>query len=266
METMAKTYPPGVPCWIDVTQQDTEATKTFYGGLFGWTFEDLLPEHVPGSYWVASLDGAVVGAVGMPGPSPQWHTYVSVDDIEAACASVVRLGGRAEEPEVAGPAGTSAVCTDPHGVEIRLWQPGYRAGAELVNAPGSWNFSDLHTDDRTGAASFYGALFGWELDDFDGSGMWRRPGYGAHLGRSDGPGEPPGFSDCIGWLADLSGDEVPHWHVTFSVADRDESLARALELGAEQAGPLVDNEWVHSVDIRDPQGACLTLSQFDPQQ
>ncbi|WP_051073813.1 VOC family protein [Mycobacterium sp. JS623] len=30
---------------------------------------------------------------------------------------------------------------------FRLWRPRLRLGAQLVNAPGSWNFSDLHTGD-----------------------------------------------------------------------------------------------------------------------
>ncbi len=41
-------YPPGVPCWID-TQPDAEAAVQFYGGLFGWEFEDQMPPDVPGN-------------------------------------------------------------------------------------------------------------------------------------------------------------------------------------------------------------------------
>jgi predicted enzyme related to lactoylglutathione lyase len=268
-----KTYPNAVPCWIDIEQPDTEATQAFYGGLFGWSFEDTMPPDAPGSYFVASLDGHVVGGVGMPGATPQWNTYVAVDDIAAAVVDVVRLGGTAEEPESAGPAGTSAVCRDPEGVELRLWQPGYRQGSELVNAPGSWNFSDLHTADEAGATSFYGQLFGWELDDLGFGKMWRRPGYGDHLAASTDPdiherqaevGAPPGFVDCVAWLAPLEVGEVPHWHVTFAVADRDTAVARALELGAVLGGEPLDTEWTRSAVIRDPQGAVLTLSQFAP--
>ena len=36
---------------------------------------------------------------------------------------------------------------------------------------------------------------------------------------------PPGFADAIGWLAPLQTDEPPHWHVTFTVADRDATAA-----------------------------------------
>lgn len=29
--------------WIDIEHRDIEAAKTFYGGLFGWTFTDVAP-------------------------------------------------------------------------------------------------------------------------------------------------------------------------------------------------------------------------------
>ena len=32
-----RTYPQGVPCWIDTQQPDVEAAASFYGSLFGWT-------------------------------------------------------------------------------------------------------------------------------------------------------------------------------------------------------------------------------------
>ncbi len=55
-------------------------------------------------------------------------------------------------------------------------------GAQLVNAPGTWNWSDLNTRDLEGAKVFYAAVFGWEADTLDFGGfeatMLRVPGYG----------------------------------------------------------------------------------------
>ena len=42
-------YIPGVPCWVDTSQPDPEAALPFYRGLFGWEFEDVMPEGSPGS-------------------------------------------------------------------------------------------------------------------------------------------------------------------------------------------------------------------------
>ena len=36
-------FPPGVPCRIDIQQPDRQAALRFYGGLFGWSFEDHMP-------------------------------------------------------------------------------------------------------------------------------------------------------------------------------------------------------------------------------
>ena len=102
--------------------------------------------------------------------------------------------------------------------------------------------------------------------------MIRAPGYGDHLAATIDPSiherqsdiaAPPGFADAIGWLAPAQPGEEPHWHVTFTVADRDESAERAELLG----GSVLDrseNEWTREALIRDPQGAVFTASQFAP--
>ncbi len=36
-------YIPGVPCWVDTSQPDPDAAAEFYGGLFDWEFEDVMP-------------------------------------------------------------------------------------------------------------------------------------------------------------------------------------------------------------------------------
>lgn len=32
--------PFGAPCWIDLYTSDPDASRSFYGDLFGWTSED----------------------------------------------------------------------------------------------------------------------------------------------------------------------------------------------------------------------------------
>jgi uncharacterized protein len=87
-------YPAGVPCWVDTAQPDPEAAMAFYGGLFGWTFDDLMPEETPGRYLVAHLDGRDVAAIGwapeeQDGRSPAWSTYVAVDNADRTAIAVV---------------------------------------------------------------------------------------------------------------------------------------------------------------------------------
>ena len=131
---------------------------------------------------------------------------------------------------------------------FHVWQPAALSGAQAVNEPGTWNWSDLHTIDLAGATAFYGAVFGWEashiapgVDDF---AMFRLPGYGNFLARSDPDlrarqtegGAPEGFADAVAWLVRLTDDEpsadgAPHWSVTFAVDDADAAAERVVELG-----------------------------------
>ena len=57
-------YIAGVPCWIDTNQPDPNAALPFYGGLFGWEFEDVMPEGSPGRYFIGRIRGGDVAAVG----------------------------------------------------------------------------------------------------------------------------------------------------------------------------------------------------------
>lgn len=88
-----RTYPQGVPCWVDAEQPDVEAAAEFYGGIFGWTFEDAMPPGEPGRYVIAKLDGQDVGAISGPRQgAAAWNTYVSVDDADAVAQRLVSAG------------------------------------------------------------------------------------------------------------------------------------------------------------------------------
>lgn len=79
-----RTYPHGVPSWVDTEQPDVDLALAFYGGMFGWTFQDAMPPGAPSRYVIAKLNGADVAAIGSPLESgaPTWNTYVSVDDAD----------------------------------------------------------------------------------------------------------------------------------------------------------------------------------------
>ena len=269
-----RVYPPGVPCWVDTEQPDLDAARQFYGGLFGWTLTDAVPADAPGSYLIATQDGADVAALAPAASAPAtWNTYVAVANADTTARAVVAAGGRLiAAPEDAGPGGRSAVCADPGGAEFRLWQPRRRLGAQLVNSPGAWNFSDLFTADRAGATAFYASVFGWRAADLgQGAGtMLQVPGYGDHLAATIDPtiyerqaAAPPGFADVIAGLVETAADTEACWRVTFTVADRDATAARAEQLGA-QILSTAESQWNKRARVRDPQGAEFDVSQFTP--
>ena len=265
-------YPVGVPCWIDTSQPDLEAAKQFYGGLFGWEFE----EWESGRYLSASLHGLEVAGIGLqPDAEATWNTYIEVDSADWATSDAIQLGATVlMPPGDIGDAGRMSIVQDPTGGVFRTWEPKQHHGAQLVNAAGSWNWSDLHTPDPSLAEPFYRALFGWDatavqFGDVTAT-MWRRPGYGDALElrdpgireRHEQAGAPEGFTDAVAWLMESEGPA--RWHVTFSVDDAEESVERATELGAEVVVPPYDAGPVRVAQLRDPQGAEFSVSRYEP--
>jgi uncharacterized protein len=271
-------YPPGVPCWVDTSQPDPSAAAEFYAGLFGWEFEERMPPDVPGQYLVAKLRGFDVAAVGsQPEGAPPvtaWNTYVWVESADDAAAKAREAGGNVlTEPFDVLDSGRMAVLADPEGAVICAWQAKRHKGAQLVNEPGTWNFSELNTRDPAGAKAFYGAVFGWEAKDMDGFTFWRVRGYGDFLAERDPElrarmadvSAPEGFEDAVAWLMPITSDDVPpHWSTTFAVDDADAAADKAAKLGGTVLAPPMDAPWVRMTVLRDPQGATFTASKFVP--
>ncbi|MGB3482299.1 MAG: VOC family protein, partial [Mycobacterium sp.] len=112
--TEPRTYPHGVPCWVDVVATDLDEAKRFYSGLFDWTFQDAVPADAPGSYLIATLGGEDVAAIqpAEDGAPIEWRTYIAVDDADATAAAVAAAGGTVDlAPVDAGPGGRQAGCT-----------------------------------------------------------------------------------------------------------------------------------------------------------
>jgi uncharacterized protein len=265
-------YPAGVPCFVDTSQRDVDAARRFYSGLFGWEFE----ERMPGQYYVATLDGHDVAGMSLqPDDQASWNTYIQVDSADEVTADALQLGAKVLVPpfDVAA-AGRMSVIEDPTGAVFCPWQAKEYAGAQLVNAPGTWNWSDLHTPDPSLAEPFYRALFGWEVTPVSfgdvTATMLRQPSYGAALEardpgireRHEEAGAPEGFTDAVGWL--IQDDGPSRWVVTFSVDDTDAAVERATELGGWVVVAPYDAGPVRVAVVEDPQGAQLTLSRYAP--
>ena len=125
----ARTYPAGVPCWVDVEQPDLRAGAEFYGELFGWTFTEAGEPGADASSLFARLDGLDVGALESGDSGAGWVSCIATDDIGQACVAVERAGGWVAVPPAGGPYGRSATCVDPLGAVFRLWQAGTHHGS-----------------------------------------------------------------------------------------------------------------------------------------
>jgi uncharacterized protein len=182
-------YPAGVPCWVETLQPDPRAALEFYGRLFGWEFvgPGPMPDQLPGEYFVARVEGREVAGLGsLPDfgapPMPAWNTYIRVDSAEEAVEGAKAAGASLLiGPLDALPAGRLAVLVDPVGAVVCVWEARAREGAQLINEPGTWAMSSLHTTDSDGAKAFYGSVFGWQPEAFGSPEaemtLWRLPGY-----------------------------------------------------------------------------------------
>jgi predicted enzyme related to lactoylglutathione lyase len=120
---------------FEVTGQDPQRLRSFYGGLFGWEFDTGAPVapviSEQGNYGFVdrntTSDGTgIPGGVG-GGPGYDGHVvfYVGVPDVEAALRAAEELGGkRLMGPEVNAGAGLAiGHFTDPEGHLIGVAGP-----------------------------------------------------------------------------------------------------------------------------------------------
>jgi predicted enzyme related to lactoylglutathione lyase len=251
-------YPHGVPHWTTCLVRDLDRATDFYGRIFGWDF-DMSPDH---GYAVATLRGREVAGIGTVAAAgadarPGWITEVRVDDAPAAADAVSRAGGSVlAGPMDMSPASVLTVVADPAGALLCATQPLGRAGAQLVNEPGTWTMSALSTPDPSAVAEFYRDVFGWEREQFGAMTLWRLPGY---VG-----GEPsqPVARDVI--AAARPSDGPPRWDVDFRIADADAAARAAYDAGGTVVAEPADEDSVpfRQAVLADPDGAVFSVSQL----
>ncbi len=254
-------YMSGVPCCIETLQPDLLGAQRFYGDLFGWTFDEPM-SGPPGSPRSAARLGELVVSnferAPASLPTAVWLTYIAVDALDVALRYATEAGASLlAEPALAGDGEHTAIIADPEGVALGLRQVGGHAGAELVNEPGAWTMSALHTGDPKRAAAFYHSLLGWELEESTTMplSLWRRPGY---VGADTSPQLP---RDLVAVMGPTDVTVVPpHWATNIRVTDVDDVLQRARLLGATMIAPPVDAWGLRSAAMLDPQGAALAIS------
>jgi predicted enzyme related to lactoylglutathione lyase len=243
-------YEPGTPSWVDLATPDLDGAKRFYGSLFGWEPQNAGAPDETGGYAFFTLDGRRVAGVTpllTEGRPTVWSTYVSTDDADAAAERATAAGATLlAEPMEIMDAGRMTFLMHPAGGSIGAWQPGRHTGAELVNDPGSFSWSELHTHDVEGAKAFGAAVFGWTYEEQPFGEMTYtvvRAGGNSVAGMVALPPEVPA--------------EVPaNWMTYFAVADCDAAVAAVEELGGAVLLRPIDVERVgRFAVVGDPYGA-----------
>ncbi len=251
-------YKQGTPSWVDLATSDQDGAKSFYGSLFGWSWDDN--DMGDGStYSMAQLKGKSAAAAytqradeASQGIPPHWTTYITVDDADAVAGKVAGAGGQVfMEPMDVFDSGRMAVASDPTGAVIAFWQPKAHIGSEIVNEAGALAWNELITDDVDKAAAFFKAVLGVDVmnqtEPFPYSMLMvdEKP-VGGFMAKSPEMGPMPNV-----------------WVVYFSVDDADSTAAKAESLGGKIMVPPMDTPVGRFAGLTDPQGALFSVIKLN---
>lgn len=252
-------YTPGTFSWSELSTTDQDGAKAFYSGLFGWQSDDR-PVGDGAVYSMMQLGGRHVAAIaGQPqqqreaGVPAMWNSYITVASADAAAERAAELGANVHAPPFdVMQAGRMAVIQDPQGAYVMVWEPREHIGAGLVNAPGALVWNELQSPDLDASAAFYGALFGWDMQD--APGMNER-----YLSIKNGEANNGG-------MRALTPGTPPAWLVYFGTEDIDAGVARVEELGGRKLMGPIDIQIAKFAVVQDPQGAVFALyaGQLEP--
>ena len=105
---------------FEIRSTDPNATRAFYGTLFGWTY----PEGgMPGYTYVDSgvPTGTIPGGISpTQGGAPLVTVFAGVDDVQATLDRAVALGATIVQPTMKVPGVTFALFADPQGHVLGL--------------------------------------------------------------------------------------------------------------------------------------------------
>jgi predicted enzyme related to lactoylglutathione lyase len=250
-------YDQGTPSWVELITPDQAAARTFYGELFGWSFDDHDMGEM-GHYYIGTIEGDEIAGLsgpmpGMEGHPAFWNVYLAVDDVDATTAKVEPAGGKVEAgPFDVNQNGRMAALQDPTGARISLWQAKETVGTQRGNEPGTPIWNELVTPDIPRATQFYAEVVGMGSESMpmgDDTYTVLKNAEGRQIG---GAMNPP--MDGV----------PPHWNVYFNVEDVDATVAKAGELGGQVVAPAFDVEGVGRMAVlSDPQGAMFNLMAGD---
>ncbi len=249
---------PGKLVWADLVTPDVAAAKTFYGGLFGWTFRNL--PSGPKDYTLALLQGEpVAGLVQRSEPpgerqQPAWLAFFSVSDLEEARHVALAHGAKQlGEPQDYPRRGRQIVLEDPQGAVFAMLQSAAGDPPDVLASPGEWIWGALLTPDPDREAAFYQLVFDSEVfDSSDEQGS-------EHLVIStDGYAR----ASCNSFPSDAAKRD-PHWLNYVRVANVAATAAKVPQLGGRVlVEPHQEHEGEVMAVVADPAGAPIGLLEW----
>ena len=165
----------GKVVWHDLLTNTPEASRRFYGELFGWEFEQprvFIGVGSGDSYMLIRHKGKLIGgmvdtnALGKKENISQWITTISVPDIDTAVERVAGAGGKViNAPESIGERGRMAVIEDATGALFAMIQTRDGDPGDVEAVHNGWLWDELWTSDVDEATAFYQAVLGLQHTD-----------------------------------------------------------------------------------------------------
>src|ERR1700674_2292453 len=154
----AKTAVAHKPVWTDLSSSDAEASREYYGKLFGWKIE-VSPDPQYGGYAIAKIGDKDVAGIG-PQMSPEaptaWTVYIGSADVADTAKKVEAAGGKVVVPPMkVGDQGSMVILQDPSGAHIGVWQAGAMAGGAVTDAPKTMTWAELKSRGGEDGGPFY---------------------------------------------------------------------------------------------------------------
>jgi predicted enzyme related to lactoylglutathione lyase len=103
--------------YIELSVKSVADAKRFYGGAFGWSFEDYGPDYA--SFSDGRLTGGFQAAAAVKPGGPLVVIYAA--DLELLEQRVRQAGGTIIRPIFSFPGGRRFHFTDPSGNELAVW-------------------------------------------------------------------------------------------------------------------------------------------------
>jgi predicted enzyme related to lactoylglutathione lyase len=249
----------GAFSWSELMTSDAEAAAHYYANLLGYSVRS--DEMSMGPYhMLVSGQMPRAGVMGLPDPNvpPNWGFYVTVDDVDASAAKAGELGATPIFPPMDIPkVGRMAAFMDPQGAYFSMITYAF---ADMGGAPemdfadsfvthGAFSWFEMRASDVDAARAFYGALFGWNIEDMSVDGNTYAQIKVGDVG--------------IGGVIPVPMPEVPpHWAGYITVDDSDAIAEAATAAG----GTVVFTMEMPSVGrfhaISDPQGAVFSVITY----
>ena len=254
----AHEHHPGKVIWAELVTPDLAAAERFYSGMFGWTFQMIHAGHL--EYAVAhAVDGdPIAGLLQKPLPSDEhrqsaWLTFIAVRDVDAIERSALANGAKSiSKPKSYAGRGRQAVLTDPDGAVFAILASSSGDPPDTLAPPGEWIWSSLLAQDPEREATFYQALFRYDLYDLP-----RKDG-GSHVILSSDDYARAGVNSMP-----AGGRRRPHWLNFVRVLSAADAANKAISLGGKVLVPPYEDRHGGKVAvIADPTGAPVGLMEW----